>query len=472
MEAKKVIVRFPPSPTGLLHVGGVRTALYNYIFAKQNQGELLMRIEDTDKERSKKEYETDIFDSLSWLGIDYDNKGQIWRQSERTEIYRNKIQELIKKGAAYLAEESNQSLQETEASENKEARPLTPEPARNDSQRIAGGRSDGGRVVRFKNPGGKIKFQDLIRGEVEIDVGDLNDFVIAKNINEPLYHLTVVVDDLEMGVTHVIRGEDHISNTPRQILILEALGGERPVYAHLPLVLAEDKSKLSKRKHGESVSLKFYKEKGYEPEAILNFLALVGWNGGTDKEIFTLEELIKEFDISKVQKKGGVFNIEKLNWVNKEHILRMEYSKQFSIFNFQFSISKWKAHEKSKDEEFMKMLLEIFLERIHRWGEVSELINAGEFDYLFEAPTPEAAKICWKNQSREEAKNNLEQIINIIGDADQIMQHAERVGKGEVLWPLRYALSGKDKSPDPFYIMKILGEEESKNRVLTAIKLL
>lgn len=439
MESKKIIVRFPPSPTGLLHVGGVRTALYNYIFAKQNSGKFILRIEDTDKERSKKEYEEDILDSLDWLGISFDNKGEVWRQSERTEIYRNKIQELIKKGSAYIS-------QETEG-DNKE-------------------------VVRFKNPGGKIKFQDLIRGEVEIDVGDLKDFVIAKNIKEPLYHLTVVVDDLEMGVTHVIRGEDHISNTPRQILILEALGGERPVYAHLPLVLAEDKSKLSKRKHGESVSLKFYKEKGYEPEAILNFLALVGWNGGTDKEIFTLEELIKEFDLSRVQKKGGVFNIEKLDWVNKEHILNTPLKSQISNLKSQINKTKFQNHPQIQKEEFVEKFLGLLLERIHRWGEVEELLNSGEFDYLFEAPTLEPEKICWKNQSREEAKNNLEEIIKIIGDADQIMQHAERVGKGEVLWPLRYALSGKDKSPDPFSILKILGEEESKNRVLRAIKLL
>lgn len=440
MESKKIIVRFPPSPTGLLHVGGVRTALYNYIFAKQNSGKFILRIEDTDKERSKKEYEEDILDSLDWLGISFDNKGEVWRQSERTEIYRNKTQELIKKGSAYIS-------QETEG-ENKE-------------------------VVRFKNPGGKIKFQDLIRGEVEIDVGDLKDFVIAKNINEPLYHLTVVVDDLEMGVTHVIRGEDHIPNTPRQILILEALGGTRPVYAHLPLVLAEDKSKLSKRKHGESVSLKYYKEKGYEPEAILNFLSLVGWNPGTDKEIFTLEELIKEFDISKVQKKGAVFNIEKLNWVNKQHIQSSPREAQISKIKSQVEKTKFNQNPKLEDITFLEKFLDLLLERIHRWGEVEELLNSGEFDYLFEVPTLEPEKICWKKQSKEEAKNNLEEIIKIIiEDADQIMQYAERVGKGEVLWPLRYALSGKDKSPDPFSLMKILGEEESKNRVLAAIKLL
>ncbi len=222
----QIIVRFPPSPTGFLQMGNVRTLIYNYLFARNNKGKFVMRIEDTDPERSKKEYEDAIFEDLKWLGLDYDNEGEVWRSTERTEIYKEKIQELIKKGAAYIAE-----LQEGETDELK-------------------------RVVRFKNPGDKIKFQDLIRGEVEINVSDLNDFVIARNVEDPIYHLAVCVDDAGSGITHIIRGDDHISNTPRQILIIEALGGQRPIYAHLPLVLAEDKSKLSKRKHGETVSLR------------------------------------------------------------------------------------------------------------------------------------------------------------------------------------------------------------------------
>jgi glutamyl/glutaminyl-tRNA synthetase len=229
-ENNQVIVRFPPSPTGLLHMGNVRTALYNYLFARQNNGNFLIRVEDTDKARSKKEYEENMFESMHWLGLEHDNKGKEWRQTERTEIYKKYLDELLKSGAAYIS-------QETEG-ENRE-------------------------VVRFKNPGGKIKFEDLIRGEVEIEVGDLGDFIIARNINEPLYHLAVVIDDLESGITHIIRGEDHISNTPRQILIWRAITEvskvpfDTPKYAHLPMILAEDKSKLSKRKHGEAVSLKY-----------------------------------------------------------------------------------------------------------------------------------------------------------------------------------------------------------------------
>jgi glutamyl-tRNA synthetase len=442
------IVRFPPSPTGLLHIGSVRTALYNFLFARKNGGKMLLRIEDTDKERSKKEYEENIYDSLKWLGLSFD--GEVLKQSERTDIYSQKIQELIKKGAAYLAEEQNPT-----------------------EDALQGG---GKRVVRFKNPGGKIKFQDLIRGEVEMDVSDLKDFIIAKNIDEPVYHLAVVIDDLDTGVTHVIRGEDHISNTPRQILILEALGGERPIYAHLPLVLAPDKSKLSKRKHGESVSLNYYRAKGYLPEAILNFVALIGWNPGTDKEIFTLEELVQEFDVSKVQKKGGILNIDKLDWVNKEHLIRQSRDTQVVSLKAEVEKTKFAGNERWSDENFVDKFLKIILDRIHRWGEVSEILEEGEFDYLFEAPKIEMSKLIWKEQKPEDLKRVLQSVLDVLennSDAEEInkkiMELAEREGKGNVLWPLRTSLSGREKSPDPFTLADILGAEESALRVKKVI---
>ena len=439
METQKIIVRFPPSPTGFLQMGNVRTLIYNYLFARQNNGQLLLRIEDTDKERSKKEYEQAIFDDIEWLGLDYDNKKEVWRSSERIEIYKQKIQDLIKSGKAYIS-------QETEG-ENKE-------------------------VVRFKNPGGKIKFKDLIRGEIEIDVSDLGDFIIARNINDPLYHLAVSIDDESSGITYIIRGDDHISNTPRQILIIEALGGKIPIYVHLPMVLAEDKSKLSKRKHGEMVSLKFYREKGYEPEAVLNFLTFIGWNPGTDQEIFNLGELIKIFNIEKIQKKGGIFDVQKLDWLNREYILRL--SNEIKIYNFQSQISKtkWGKNKKIQESEFVKKLLKIILDRIHRWQEVSEIIETGEYDYFFEKPILDKNKICWKNQTPENAKNNLVQILEILDSSNKIKELAEKEGKGEVLWPLRYALSGKEKSPDPFSLLDILSKEEIEERIKEAIKIL
>ena len=273
----KVAVRMAPSPTGNFHVGGARTALFNFLFARKNNGKFILRIEDTDKERSKKEFEDDIFESLEWLGLKYD---EFYRQSERGEIYKNYVEKMLNNDSVYEAED---------------------------------------KVIRFRNPNKKVKFNDLVRGEIEFDTTELKDFVIAKSADEPLYHLAVVIDDCESGITHVIRGEDHISNTPRQILIQEAIGATRPLYAHLPLILAQDRSKLSKRKHGESVSLGYYRDKGYSPEAVINYLALLGWNPGTEQEIFTLEELINVFDLSRVHKGGAIFDEKKLAWVNRKH---------------------------------------------------------------------------------------------------------------------------------------------------------
>lgn len=440
---QKVIVRYPPSPTGLLHVGNVRTALFNYIFAKQNDGKMLLRMEDTDKERSKPEYEDNIISGLSWLGIEA--TGEVWRQSERTEVYKKYLNKLIEENKAYIS-------QETEGS-NKE-------------------------VVRFRNPNINIKFDDLIRGEVSFNTEELGDFIIARNINEPVYHLAVVVDDFESGVTHIIRGEDGISNTPRQILIQEAIGAPRPIYAHLPLVLAEDKSKLSKRKHGESVSLDYYKTAGYLPEAMINFLCLLGWNPGTEQEIFTIEEIIKYFSLERVQKKGAIFNIEKLNWINKEYIIRMPREEQFSIFNLEFSKTKWKDSKKKDDKEFMSKLFDIFIERIHRWGEVGESIESGEYDYLFENPTLEVEKIMWKKSTKEKTIEALENINRIIESEqtekinEKIKEYAEKEGRGDVLWPLRYALSGKEKSPDPFTLLLILSKAEIVDRINEALEVL
>ncbi|MDO8471373.1 MAG: glutamate--tRNA ligase family protein [bacterium] len=281
---EKIITRFPPSPTGPLHIGNVRTALFNYLYARQNNGSFIVRIEDTDKTRSKKEYEDEMLESLEWLGLKRD--GELLHQSERTEIYKKYLHKLIDEGKAYLSRETE--------GENRE-------------------------VVRFKNPNIITIFNDLVRGEVQFDTTELGDFIIAKSVNEPLYHLAVVIDDFESGITHVIRGEDHISNTPRQILIQEAIGATRPLYAHLPLILAQDRSKLSKRKHGESVSLDYYRNKGYSRDAIINYLALLGWNPGTEQEIFTLSELINVFDLKRVHKGGAIFDEKKLAWVNRKH---------------------------------------------------------------------------------------------------------------------------------------------------------
>jgi glutamyl-tRNA synthetase len=430
-------------------MGGARTALFNYFYAKGQGGQYVLRIEDTDKERNREEWTTNLIEDLSWLGMKYD---LFAKQSERTDLYVEALNKLIEAGYAYEAEESEKG----EANSSDGKRP---------------------RVVRFKNPNKKITFQDVIRGEISIDTTDLGDFVIARGLNEPLFHMAVVVDDAKMGITHVIRAEEHLSNTPRQILLLEALGYNRPIYAHLPLVLAEDKSKLSKRKHGETVSLSYYKEKGYLPEAIVNFLALLGWNPGDEREIFSMEELIKEFKLEKVQKGGAIFNIQKLNSINAHYI------KTLSSDEFKEKILGEVPEEVRALEGFSEVKLEQIIplvqERVANTEEArSEL---AELSFFFRKPLYEATKLAWKDTHTDKVKTHLDVIINSLTGLDnndfnnlsikdKVWDYADKEGRGEVLWPMRFALSGKEKSPDPFTIAEILGKDETITRLKEALE--
>jgi len=430
-KKEKVVTRFAPSPTGLLHVGSARTALFNYLYAKKNEGKFILRIEDTDIKRNKKEYEDDIIKGLSWLSLKYD---ELYRQSERMDVYKKYLEKIIESGNAYEAEENEHGT---------------------------------GKVIRFKNTNERITFNDLIRGEISFDTAELGDFVIAKDMSTPLYHFAVVVDDFDMGITHIIRGEDGISNTPRQILIGRALGAPEPKYAHIPLILAPDKSKLSKR--NGAVSVNEYKEQGYIPEAMDNFLALIGWNPGTDKEIFSLSELVKEFDLSKVQKRGAVFNQEKLDWVNKEHIKKLPYG----------ALEKEIRERLSEvPEEILKKLIPIISERINKWSDIEKMKEEGELDYFFNEPEySNIENIVWKKSSKEETCEHIDKLIELLQKTDfsspssikeGIWGYAEEKGRGDVLWPMRYALSGKDKSPDPFALAYILDKEETIKRLNTA----
>ncbi len=429
----KVITRYPPSPTGFVHIGSVRTALFNHLFAAHNGGEMVLRFEDTDKERSKREYEDDILAGLAWLGLPY-SMPAVARQSERTAVYQKHIPKLIEVGAAYEAE--------------------------------AGKDNPDKKVVRFKNPNVKITFQDAVRGEVTFDTTELGDFVIARNIDEPLYHLAVVIDDHEMGVTHVIRGEDHISNTPRQILMLEALGFERPQYAHIPLILAPDKTKLSKR-HG-AVSVNEYKAQGFIPEAVLNYLALLGWNPGGEQELFTLDELAKLFTLDRVHKAGAVFGLEKLKWFNHEHLKKLsdaEYAARLKAFS---------------DKGIDPRLIPLLKERAQTLVEAVLMLET-EFDF-FGDPSYEPALLLQKGKILPEvASNHLKALTDLLEHVphegflaaqlkDIIWPYATAQGRGEVLWPLRVALSGKEKSPDPFAIMGLLGKEETRKRIAQALQ--
>lgn len=471
-SSKPVITRVAPSPTGLLHSGTYRTALFSYLYARKNGGKFFLRIEDTDRERSTKENEDNIIESLKWVGLDYDevpatdgsDAKKFWRQSERTEVYKKYIEKLIADGHAYVSKEAPREVKEGE-----------PEPTQ--PQRTE--------VIRFKNPNKLVTFHDAIRGDITFDTRELKDFVIAKSLTEPIFHLTVVVDDFEMGVTHVVRGEDHISNTPRHILIQEAIGASHPVYAHLPLILAPDKSKLSKRKGAQPLT--YYRDKGYLPEAMVNYLALLGWNPGTDQELFTINELIKAFDFSGIQKGGAMFNQEKLDWFNREYI------KKLPAKTIEDEIEKAvkKADPSIAELGYVraKNLLPLVLDRIVTLNDIGALFaidDTGEFDFAFKAPDYSRENLLIKSKvPPEKTKEFLIHILDLLTTVDAsestwtadgiktaIFDYATEVGRGEVLWPFRYCLTGKDKSPDPFTVAALLGKTETLSRLKKAIALI
>ncbi|MCI0679943.1 glutamate--tRNA ligase [bacterium] len=444
-KQQKVITRFAPSPTGFLHIGGARTALFNYLFAKQNGGIMILRIEDTDRERSKKEYENSIFEGLSWLGIKYDEF--YYRQSERTALYQRHIEKMIEKGTAYISKEDGRD----------------------------GKRSE---VIRFKNPKTKISFEDIIRGKIEFDVSELGDFVIAKDIESPLYHLAVVVDDFEMGVTHIIRGEDGISNTPRQILIQEAIDAPRPRYAHIPLILAPDRSKLSKR-HG-AVSLLEFRDKGFVAPAIVNFLALLGWHPKDESEILSMSDLIAQFSLPDVQKGGAVFNMDKLRWINREYLERMS-EVVFSEHAERFMPEDIKNAE-GYSLKTLNKLRPLLLERISTFGDIRELAERGELLYFFSQPLYEKETLFWKGEGNPDSVREILRALSGMLDKippeefggeyikQKIFPFAEEKGKGSVLWPMRVALSGLPKSPDPFTLAAFFGKDETLRRLAVAEK--
>lgn len=428
-----VITRFPPSPTGFLHIGGVRTALFNYLFTAHNGGVMFLRFEDTDRERSKKEFEDDIVQGLAWLGIPY-TLAENPRQSERLATYQPYVAKLIADGAAYEAEESE----------------LNP----------------GKKVVRFKNPNKTVTFVDAIRGEVTFDTTELGDFVIARSVDEPLYHLAVVIDDHDMGVTHIIRGEDHVSNTQRQILILEALGFARPEYAHIPLILAPDKSKLSKR-HG-ALSVNEYRAQGFIPEGLLNYLALLGWNPGGEQELFSLAELAQEFTLDRVHKSGAVFDIEKLKWFNHEHLKKLT--------DAQYTARLGDFANKNIDPRLVPLLKE----RATTLAEAAGMLES-EFGFLQDISYDPAILLQGGKLNAETTSNHLKAVAELLEHIpdegftaaqlkDIIWPYATDQGRGSVLWPLRTALSGKEKSPDPFAIAALLGKQETLARIARAAK--
>jgi len=511
---KEVRVRIAPSPTGKLHIGTARTALFNYLFAKQRKGTFVLRIEDTDTERSKKEYEKSITDGFEWLGIELNEmpgKGNYgpYRQSERKDIYTKYLKKLLEEDKAYYCfcpKEKLEAEKEKQIKEGKtpcytgECSSLTKEEI---NKYLEEGRSS---TIRLRNQSKIIKFKDLIRGEIEFDTSLMGDFIIAKNLSEVLYNFACIVDDCEMKISHVIRGEDHITNTPRQMLLQEALGFYHPQYGHLPLILGSDKKKMSKR-HGVTSILE-YKLDGYLSEALVNFMAFLGWNPGTEEEIYSMKNLIKDFDIEKIQKSGAVFNIQKLESINSFYIKQKPINKltEFCIFYLiqtglikpefkegQFPpayggkeiIHTFKVSQTKKDISFdmLSKMVSLYQKRLTKISEISELIS-----FFFEDFEYEKGLLKWKEMTNEEIKASLDRSKEILLKIDKdkfnkknlteiLLEKAKDFGeeikkegdRGYLLWPLRVALTGKENSAGPFEIMDILGKEETIKRINKAL---
>ncbi|MBI5045894.1 MAG: glutamate--tRNA ligase [Candidatus Niyogibacteria bacterium] len=463
----QIRTRIAPSPTGMLHVGTARTALFSWLFAKQNKGEFVLRVEDTDLERSDPRFEKDIIDGLRWLGIDWDNK-TLYRQSERLELYEKFLKKLLEEKKAFYCSHSEEEL----AREREEQMKRKDAP-RHICEWREGGANTG--IIRLKNNfDGDIKFNDMIRGEISFKASLLGDFSLAKHLQAPLYNFAVVIDDYEMQISHVIRGEDHIPNTPKQVLIQQALNIPAPRYAHLPLILGKDRSKMSKRDGATSINE--YKKDGYVADALINFIALLGWHGREDREIFSREELVAEFSFERIQKGGAVFDIDKLNWMNKEYIKSMD-ARDVAKIAADFLPTEWREIIKN-NEKLWTRIIDLVRDRIVKFSDVPEFV-----DYFFQNPFYPKEMLRWKGkQNASDIVRHLNK-INDLADSvldsnftkenleKEIMPYAEKEGRGDVLWPFRVSLCGKQHSPGPFEMAAVLGRSEVLTRVKSAVAL-
>ncbi len=454
----KVVTRFAPSPTGTLHIGGVRTALFNYVYAKQNEGLFLVRIEDTDKERSKKEYEKNILDSLASIGLSPDEKPI--NQSERNDVYVDAAKKIFESGNAYWCDCSKEELEEMRKQQEKDGK----KPMYDGRSRNKGLKQSENTVLRLATPeDGEIVVNDLIRGKVVFQNSELDDLILLRSDGTPTYHLCNVVDDFEQNVTTVIRGEDHLSNTPRQIHIQNALGYPALEYAHLPLVLGPDKKRLSKR-HA-ATSLEEYKSDGYLDSAILNTLARLGWSKG-DQEVFYMEDLIRDFNIRDVQKAGAIFDITKLDWLNTQHIANLsfeDFKKELKPFLEDLSIDI-DNHQN----------VDLLLSSMRTVESTFKKIADDLIPYYFEVNTYNQQAID-KFVDKEGLKilNDLSGILLSIDEwsennVDTVLknyQNENNCSVPKVNQPIRIALTGSTKSPSLGLTLAIFGKNEALKRI-------
>jgi len=477
-------VRFAPSPTGYLHIGGLRTALYNYLFAKNQNGKIILRIEDTDRKRFVEGAVENLLKTLDWAGIEFDEGPEIggengpYFQSQRLDIYKKYAEELISKDKAYYCFCTPDRLKTLREKQQEQTLPQVKYDKlclNLSKQEIDDNlNSDVTKVVRLNvNPNQKIIFDDVIRGQVEFDSNNIDDQVLIKSDGFPTYHLANVVDDHLMRITHVIRGEEWLSSTPKHVLLYDYLGWEKPVFAHLPLLLNPDKSKLSKRQG--DVAVEDYRDKGYLKEALINFVALLGWNPGDEQEFFTMEELINKFTLERVHKAGAVFNVEKLNWLNAEHLRSKPNEELLLMLKDELAKSNFK--DKFLNDDYLLLIIEAMKPRVIF---VNEFIT--NCTYFYAEPTDyddNVIKKRWKEDTPEQLtklRDNIAQLDNPVKEDFEIAltKSAEElnIGNGKLIHPVRLALSGVGTGPGVYDLLYIIGKDKSIERIDRALKII
>ncbi|MDQ3077105.1 MAG: glutamate--tRNA ligase [bacterium] len=478
MNSEKVVTRFAPSPTGYMHVGSLRTALFAWLFAQKNNGTLILRIEDTDKEREVEGSIDHIIESLKWVGITWNEGPDVggphapYLQSERLESYKKYADVLVQKRLAYADPYTSEELDIFRKKAEQEKRPFLYREHRPDNPPVW----DGTQPLRLKSNAVSYAWNDEVRGDLSAGPESVDDFILIKSDGYPTYNFAHIIDDLEMGVTHIFRADEFISSTPKFLALYEALGINHPAFVTLPPIISPDgKKKLGKRDGAKDILE--YRNDGILPEAMMNFLAFIGWNPGDEREVLPHNELIQAFDVSKIHVSGGKFNEEKLKWYNKEYLSKLSPE-----------ILKEKIKERLDKKaplspEILEKLIPIILERIHTFADIDTMIADGELDYVFATPEYSKEVLLWKDEKDfealvrrlEEVRVRLEAVdVNnfkkdIIKDA--LWDYATVEGRGQVLWPLRIALSGKEKSPDPFVLSELVGKLETINRLKRAVEI-
>lgn len=472
---RNIVTRFAPSPTGFIHIGNIRTALYAWLWARHENGTFILRIEDTDKSREQIGSIAHIQDALRWLGLDWDigpdKPGAFTSclQSERLPLYKEWAEKLVSAGLAYPDPYTNDEVAAFRQAAVTQNKPFLYRNHRPEQFATW----DGTQPLRFRVP--EIKrhtWEDAVRGTLSAGEEMLDDFIILKADGYPTYNFAHIIDDYLMGVTHVMRGEEFISSTPKYLSLYDALEIDRPTFVTLPPIMGPDgKKKLSKR-DGSKDFLEYAKD-GYLPEAMRNFLALIGWNPGGDDEIFTTDELIQKFSLQKIQRSGGAFNQDKLDWMNKMYLEKLTDAEKVDYLNTVLEPAHKSDDQFSTDR--LEKIMPIIFERIQNKKQLQEADREGEYDWAFKAPTFDPQLLKWKDDETVSAViPRLEKCVALLSSGDfsspaaiksAVWDYAEAVGRGQVLWPLRVALSGRERSPDPFSMAFVLGKNETIKRI-------